>query len=279
MGKHFFRIAESGLLTFPRLESLDAVQPGPVDLKTRLGFGLPHLDNLLGGGFTQGSTTTLIGPSGVGKTLLCLQFLAAGLARGEHCLYLGFYEGPQRLIGKAEAVSIELADAYNDGRLMIHWHPAIELAVDELAAIALATVKQTGAKRIVIDGVEGFRDSALRPERFGLLLNALLHQLREACVTTILTEELPLYAGPGHAKSVRVSALTENLVLLRYAETETGLQRMISVVKQRESAHDTSLRELVISSKGLEVIDNPVGTASVYPAQGLAAALTPRRDT
>ena len=277
MGRHFFRIAESGLLMFPRLESQCAPQPGPVDLKTRLGFGLAHLDNLLGGGFSQGSTTTLVGQSGVGKTLLCLQFLAAGVARGERCVYLGFYEGPQRLIGKAEAVSIALTDAYNDGRLVIQWQPAIELAVDETAAVALAAVKKIGASRIVIDGVEGFRDSALRTERFGLLLNALLHQLREACVTTILTEELPLYAAPGHAKSVRVSALTENLVLLRYAETETGLRRMISVVKQRESAHDTSLRELVISSQGLDVIESPVDPASV--ALGLSATLTPRRST
>jgi circadian clock protein KaiC len=269
MGRHFFRIAESGLLTFPRLESQCAPRPGPVDLG--------HLDNLLGGGFSQGSTTTLVGQSGVGKTLLCLQFLAAGVARGERCVYLGFYEGPQRLIGKAEAVSIALTDAYNDGRLVIQWQPAIELAVDETAAVALATVKKIGGSRIVIDGVEGFRDSALRTERFGLLLNALLHQLREACVTTILTEELPLYAAPGHAKSVRVSALTENLVLLRYAETETGLRRMISVVKQRESAHDTSLRELVISSQGLDVIESPVDPASV--AQGLSATLTPPRST
>ena len=115
-----------------------------------------------------------------------------------------------------------MTDAYEDGRLVIQWQPAIELAVDELAATALATVKKIGASRIVIDGVEGFRDSALRTERFGLFLNALLHQLREACVTTLLTEELPLYADPGHAKSVRVSALTENLVLLRYAETDSG---------------------------------------------------------
>jgi len=203
----------------------------------------------------------------------------AVVARGERCMYLGFYEGPQRLVGKAEAVSIDLADAYDDGRLMIQWQPAIELAIDELAAVALATVKQSGAKRIVIDGVEGFRDSALRTERFGLFLNALLHQLREACVTTILTEELPLYADPGHAKSVRVSALTENLVLLRYAETDTGLRRMISVVKQRESAHDTSLRELFISSQGLDVIESPLSPANVVSAQGLSATLTPRRET
>ncbi len=67
---------------------------------------MPHLDVMFGGGLSQGSTATLIGPSGVGKTMLSLQFLAAGVARGERCLYLGFYEGPQRLLGKAEAVSI-----------------------------------------------------------------------------------------------------------------------------------------------------------------------------
>ncbi|MFM0341690.1 RAD55 family ATPase [Paraburkholderia fungorum] len=278
MGRHFFRIAESGLLMFPRLEAQCVPQPGPVDLKTRLGFGLPHLDGLLGGGFAQGSTTTLIGPSGVGKTLLGLQFLAAGVARGERCVYLGFYEGPQRLIGKAEGVSIALTEAYEDGRLTIQWQPAIELAIDELAAVALATVKKTGATRIVIDGLEGFRDSALRPERFGLFLNAMLHQLREACVTTLITEELPLYAVPDQARSVRVSALTENLVLLRYAETAAGLKRMISVVKQRESAHDTSLRELVISAQGLDAIESP-DSPSVHSEQGLSATLAPRRST
>jgi circadian clock protein KaiC len=162
---------------------------------------------------------------------------------------------------------------------MIQWQPAIELAVDELAASVLATVKRIGASRIVIDGVEGFRDSALRPERFGLFLNALLHQLREAAVTALLTEELPLYTDPGHARSVRVSALTENLVLLRYAEMETGLRRMISVVKQRESAHNSSLRELVISSAGLDVIDGPAHPSSVYSAPGLSATLQPRRTT
>ncbi|WP_244745736.1 ATPase domain-containing protein [Paraburkholderia terricola] len=279
MGRHFFRIAESGLLMFPRLEAQCAAQPGPVDLKARLGFGLPHLDSLLGGGFAQGSTTTLMGPSGAGKTLLGLQFLAAGVARDERCVYLGFYEGTQRLIGKAEAVSIALTDAYDDGRLVIQWQPAIELAVDELAATALATVRKIGASRIVIDGMEGFRDSALRTERFGLFLNALLHQLREAAVTTLVTEELPLYADPGHARGVRVSALTENLVLLRYAETESGLRRMISVVKQRESAHETSLRELVISSQGLDVAECALSPASVYSSPGLSATLQPRRMT
>lgn len=263
LGKHFFRITGTGLVMFPRLEAQCATQPGPADLETRLDSGMPHLNKLLGGGFIKGSTTTLLGPSGVGKTLLGVQFLAAGAQLGEKCIYVGFYESPHRLIGKAESVSIPLQAAADDGRLTIQWQPAIELAIDELAAAALATVQKTGATRLVLDGIEGFRDSAMRTGRFGLFLNALSHRLREAGVTTLLTEEVPFYGDSATTRGRRLSAMTENLIFLRYAETDTGLHRMISVVKQRESAHDSSLRELVITEKGLDVIDAFPGAAAV----------------
>ncbi|HEY1997159.1 ATPase domain-containing protein [Paraburkholderia sp.] len=278
LGKHFFRITDSGHVMFPRLEARCASQPGPADLKTRLSSGVARFDELLGGGFIKGSTTTLIGPSGIGKTLLGLQFLAAGIQRGEKCVYLGFYESPERLIGKAESISIALQAARDDGRLTIQWQPAIELAIDELAAIALATVKQAGATRLVLDGIDGFRESAIRTGRFGLFLNALTHQFRDAGVTTILTEEIPLYPDPVHTRGMRLSAMTENLVLLRYAETDTGLHRMISVVKQRESAHDSSLRELVITEKGLDIIAAFPGAAAVLGGRGFAAGLIGRLD-
>jgi circadian clock protein KaiC len=210
-----------------------------------------------------------MGPSGAGKTLLGLQFLSAGVERGEKCVYLGFYESPQRLVGKAQSVSIALEQAVEDGRLIIQWQPAIELAVDELAAVALAKVREVGATRLVLDGIEGFRESAMRAGRFGLFLNALTHQLREAGVTTLLTEELPLYADPAQVHGMRVSAMTENLVLLRYAETDTGLHRMLSVVKQRESEHDSSLHELVITSKGLEIIKGFPGASRLLAGHPL----------
>jgi circadian clock protein KaiC len=163
--------------------------------------------------------------------------------------------------------------------LTIQWQPAIELAIDELAATALATVKQTGATRLVLDGIEGFRDSAMRTGRFGLFLNALTHQLREAGVTTLLTEEVPFYADPAIMRGMRLSAMTENLILLRYAETDTGLHRMISVVKQRESAHDSSLRELVITGKGLDIIDAFPGAAGVLAGRGAGAGIVGRFDS
>ena len=160
---------------------------------------------MMGGGVVKGSTTTLIGPSGVGKTLLSLKFLEAGLERGERCVYFGFYESPERLVAKAEAVSIRLEAAVKDGRLTIQWQPAVELAIDELAAELIAVVKRTNASRLVVDGIEGFHDSANRVERFGLFLNALTHRLRQFGVTTMLTEELPLYTDTvAHRRDARL---------------------------------------------------------------------------
>jgi circadian clock protein KaiC len=270
LGRHFFKITADGLVTFPRLEARALMLEPASDLKARLPFGLPDFDAMLGGGVVKGSTTTLIGPSGIGKTLMALKFLEAGVDAGERCVYFGFYESPARLVGKAESVSIKLADAVEDGRLIIDWQPAVELAIDELAARLVALVKRTGASRLVVDGIEGFHDSANRVERFGLFLNALTHRLRQANVTTLLTEELPLYADMGHgAGSIRASAMTENIVLLRYVETSTSLYRIISIVKLRESAHDPSIRRFIIDENGLHLTDGFVGAAATLSVRGI----------
>ncbi len=269
LGRHFFKITTDGLVTFPRLEARSLQRESAPDLKTKLSFGFPDFDAMLGGGVVKGSTTTLIGPSGIGKTLISLKFLEAGVASGERCVYFGFYESPERLIAKAQSVSIQLADAVADGRLIIEWHPAVELAIDELAAELISAVKRVGASRLVVDGIEGFHDSANRMERFGLFLNALTHRLRHESVTTLLTEELPLYADMAHGGgSIRASAMTENIVLLRYVETATSLYRSIAIVKQREAPHDSSIRRFVIDEKGLFLTEDHVGATTLLSARG-----------
>ena len=80
-------------------------------------------------------------------------------------------------------------------------------------------------------------------------------------------------------RGMRLSAMAENLILLRYAETDTGLHRMVSVVKQRESAHDSSLRELIITGKGLDIIDAFPGAAGVLGGRGHTAGNVGRFDS
>jgi KaiC/GvpD/RAD55 family RecA-like ATPase len=51
--------------------------------------GIPGLDNLMGGGFTRGSTTLICGPPGVGKTIFSLQYIYKGAKEfGDRGLYI-----------------------------------------------------------------------------------------------------------------------------------------------------------------------------------------------
>ncbi|VXC02260.1 putative circadian clock protein, KaiC [Burkholderia sp. 8Y] len=263
LGKHFFNISTNGLVVFPRLEASPANQHAPRHFDSKLAFGFPDFDRMMGGGVARGSTTTLVGPSGVGKTLLGLKFLQAGVDRGERCVYFGLYESPDRLIAKARSVNIDLSDAVNDGRLLIDWHSAVELSIDELAAQLLTVVGRTNASRLVVDGIDGFRLSANRVERFGLFLNALTLRLRDAGVTTILTEELTLYGESAPPATMRASAMTENIVLMRYVEANSALYRMVTVVKQRDSAHDSTIRRLTIDARGLHITESFIGPTGI----------------
>jgi circadian clock protein KaiC len=272
LGKHFFKITENGLVTFPRIEASPANDDGAPDFKNKLNFGFPDFDQMLGGGIVRGSTTTLVGPSGIGKTLLSLKFLQAGVERGERCVYFGLYESPERLLAKALSVGIDLAPAVQDGRLAIRWHPAVELAIDELAVELMTAVRNTNASRLVVDGIDGFFQSANRTERFGLFLNALTHRLRDAGVTTLLTEEMPLYGDSVQPTTLRASAMTENIVLMRYVEANSSLYRMVSIVKQREGPHDSAIRRLTIDSRGLHISEGFIGSTGILSGHPSIAA-------
>ena len=75
---------------WPRPSRPDTV---PVE---KVSSGVDRLDTMLGGGLPAASTTLIMGPSGVGKTTLGLQFLSR-CSEAEPGLLFGFYETPARI--------------------------------------------------------------------------------------------------------------------------------------------------------------------------------------
>ena len=107
-GLHECEIGEDGLVVYPRLESLYAQpsQPDSADLH-RVPSGIDGLDRMISGGLPASSVSLLMGPAGVGKTSLGLNFLAQ-CSPAEPGLHFGFYETPQRLRVKAHALGLDL---------------------------------------------------------------------------------------------------------------------------------------------------------------------------
>jgi circadian clock protein KaiC len=263
-GRHVFVIEQQGIHIFPRLESLvmDTRIAAPAASR-RFSTGIPTLDSIVGGGLTSGSATSLLGAPGVGKTLIGLSFLSAGADAGEPGLYLGFYEGPERLFEKAAGVGLNLRQHVGNGRLRFEWFAPLEILIDQIAEDIQSIVKEHGTKRVFIDGVEGFALGAMHPERVPTFLTALTIALREAGVTTLLSEELPLFTSAVDSKALSMSALVENIILLRFYELDAELHRLVSIIKLRESGFDPGIREFFITADGIVISDRIVGMEQI----------------
>lgn len=93
--------------------------------------GVEQLDRMTRGGLIHDTSTLLLGPSGADKTTLGMAFLQQS-SKAEPGLHFGFYESPERLIGNAALIGIDLKSRVNAGHLEVLWRPPIERILDSL---------------------------------------------------------------------------------------------------------------------------------------------------
>jgi circadian clock protein KaiC len=264
-GAHNFTISSEGITVFPRLEAVasrraalaTAADPEALssnsEERPRAAFGVRELDEMLHGGVHVGTTSTLLGAPGSGKTLLGTSFLVHGASLGERGLYFGFSESPDRLAAKAAGVGLDIAQHVRAGTLTLMWQPPVEQLLDALAARLLDAVRTRRATRVVVDGIDGFRQAVADPERLPAFFVALAHELRALGATTLLTEETDLFRPEVVVALKGISAIVDNLIFLRYVELRARLRRLVSILKLSESAYDASLREFQITDRGFAI--------------------------
>jgi circadian clock protein KaiC len=167
------------------------------------------------------------------------------------------------------------------------WHPTGEHLLDGLAHELLDAIRRRGVKRLVIDGISGFQQAAVEPERIVRFWSALSHELRALGVTALHTLEMPEIVGADLRVPVSgMSSLAEVMVVLRYVELRSRLFRLISLIKVREGTFDPTIREFAITDAGIVVKEPFLGVAAVLSGMARedarfiasAAAKTQDRD-
>jgi circadian clock protein KaiC len=261
-GVHSYDITEDGITVYPRLETLISREPDFNGEIKRVLSGNPRLDAMLGGGFPGRSSTMVIGPSGTGKSTLGMQFLAQSSAE-EPGLLFGFYETPARIRAKANAICPPLLEQLDAGHVQILWQAPTDLFLDELADRMLRDIRQRKVKRLLIDGLGGFK-KALRSRPIEPFFSALVHELRAQGVTSICTAEVMEIVGPTMTVPLEgLSDVTDNHILLRFIETGASLYRLLSILKVRDSAFDSDLRQIHFAINGLELAENSASAKSI----------------
>jgi circadian clock protein KaiC len=218
----------------------------------RLTSGIAQLDQLLGGGVDRGSSTLVLGPSGTGKSLIAIVFVAAAVARGEKAALFVFDEEMGLLYERMKGLGIDLEAMQRSGRLIIEQVDAAELSPGEFAHRVRKRVDEDQIKTVVIDSLNGYQ--AAMPEENSLILHVheLLQYLNRQGASTFMTVAQHGLVGDMKAP-VDVTYLADTVILLRYFEALGSVRRAISVIKKRTSAHESTIREYRIDNRGLTV--------------------------
>jgi circadian clock protein KaiC len=264
-GEHSFRITDEGIVVYPRTEALLA-HPSVPDKVTGppVSTGIAQLDRIMGGGFPQHSTALLVGPPGIGKTTLGLQFLSE-CDRDNPGLFFGFYETPAAICDKAEVLGLRLDQLIAEGHVEVVWQPTTEGLLDQTCDRLVAAIGRRGVRRLFIDGLQGFERLAPEPERLSHIFSAFSSELRGRGISTLYTSEAdligPVLGLPFSGLSLRgVSCIAEIILVMRYVELHSQLHRMISVLKVRDAEINSALHRFIISGKG--IIIEPDSTAA-----------------
>jgi len=270
-GMHTFRITGDGLVVFPAIEVRDdsTLSKGAHRKERggkRLSMGVPRLDDMLGGGLPAGYSLLVSGPSGSGKTILATAFLAEGVRRGETGVIVAFEQTP------SQSLSRTIDDLVRAGHIGLINTRALDLSMDEIIQHLIGLIQRMKATRVVIDSLSGF-ELALAPafrEDFRESLFRMVTVLSNLGVTVLMTSELEDRYTDLRFSPNGSAFLTDAIIVQRYIEIQSRLERVMAVIKVRSSVHSNELRKFEITDEGIvigDIVTDYDGILSGSPSQ------------
>lgn len=248
-GHHDFIIRRGGLQVFPRLVAAEHSERFE---RSDLPSGVPGLDQLLGGGLRRGTSTLLLGPAGVGKSTVAMQYALAAVARGERAAIFSFEEALGTILDRSEGLGMPVQEGLERGSLTIQGIDPAELSPGEFVASIRESVETHGARLIIIDSLNGYLN-AMPEERFLIIqLHELLTYLSHRGVSAIIIVAQHGMLGQMHTP-VDASYLADTLLVLRFFEARGEICQAISVVKKRSGKHERTIRALHLDENGIRV--------------------------
>jgi len=218
----------------------------------RVSTGIASLDEMFGGkGFYRGSSILVSGSAGTGKTSIAAFFANASCLRKEKCMFFAFEESPQQIIRNMRSIGLDLNQHVNKGLLEFHsFRPGL-YGLEMHLANMYKLIKKFKPKAVVLDPITNFVSVGLLTEVNAMLLR-LIDYLQSEEITLMLTA---LNSGGTDHIDENVSSLVDAWLLVRDVELNGERNRALYIMKSRGMKHSKEVREFVIGSKGVELID------------------------
>jgi circadian clock protein KaiC len=258
-GQVRYEINNDGLTIFPKISVDKSVFK--ISFDERKKFGIPKLDEALSGGVPKGHMMLVGGNTGTGKTTMGMHFLQEGVEQDENCVWVALEESVSQIKEVAKTRGWDLEKLEEEGKLTFVEASLLDISPDRLLADIIKAVDENDAERVLFDTISTLESAALDKEQVRQLLMQLASAFKSrgtTCILNYLTSEIfgaseSQILGRISSNRMRLSSIVDGVILLRYREHDKGVEKLMTVLKLRGSAHDRGIFKYEIEAEGIVI--------------------------
>ena len=234
----------------------------------RIQTGVPGFDQLIYGGLPAGRSYLVSGEPGTGKTIFSMQFLLAGLKKGESAVFISIDEKPEHIITDCEALGWNIQTYLDSGLLNIiditelfRGNKTVSgdtLDINKIVTKIISYIKEINPRRVVIDPIAPLIFSDNNIQDVIEYIRSTIFQLESIpnC-TTLLTSYIPVGSTKLSCFGIEEFAAS-GIIHLRLVTLNNKRIRAIGVRKMRSTRIDLSEYSFeILPERGL-VLRQPI---------------------
>ncbi|MCK5023370.1 MAG: hypothetical protein KAS04_04310 [Candidatus Aenigmarchaeota archaeon] len=218
----------------------------------RVSTGIPGLDNLIEGGFEEGSVNLISGKTGTGKSIFSAQFIHNGVKEfNEKGLYITTGDTIKNIKKQAAKFGWDLDALEKEGNLkVLHVEP---YDVEKLMENISLSKGVNEAKRVVIDSISMFELYMQNPYKIRKSLFSMLQKFKDLGKTVLVVAEVQ-EDSKNLSRFGVVEFMVDSVILLQYLGI-AKCKRSLNIRKMRMTNHSSDIHPFEIGPKGIELLE------------------------
>jgi circadian clock protein KaiC len=216
---------------------------------------------LEGKGYYRGSTILVSGTAGAGKSSISAHFADAACRHGERALVFLFEESPGQLVRNMRSIGIDLQQWVDRGLLRFYaarpWLYGLEQHLSQMHRM----IERFRPNIVVADPVSSLLTVATEAD-VQATMTRLVDQLKAQGTTALMTS-LTRGKIEDERTDIAISSIVDTWLLLVTLESSGERNRGLYVLKSRGMAHSNQIREFLLTSHGVELLDAYIGAGTV----------------
>ena len=230
------------------------------DLAAKAKTGISGLDDVMAGGLARGRVFLAEGNPGTGKTTLSTQFLLAGAAAGERCLYITLSETEEELREGAASHGWDLPESFRifelvppesllDETQQQSLLYSSDLELGETTKRIFEVFEEVKPDRVVLDSLSEIRLLAQSSLRYRRQILSLKHYFSKHQTTVLLLDDLT-----SDSSDKTVHSIAHGVIRLEELSPTYGAERRrMRVLKYRGQNFRGGFHDFKITTGGVRV--------------------------